>query len=257
MPDADMVVNNIRQNIEMFKDELTSYNMTLESYMTQNGMTEEDFKKSVLESDVYPLMDEVMPLYAILDKEKIEIPKEAVEFVKQTGCAYHVCHISTKESVELIRQAKKDGVDITCETGPHYLVLSDKDLQENGRFKMNPPLRSRADMQALIEGIKDGTIDMIATDHAPHSAEEKSNRAGVMLDAPGNWMINTITLELCYANHPGVGYFDDVSFVEDGDASFYDYNSLGYLKNASNPNDRCWYFYDDNVYHDLYVAYKV
>ena len=97
-----------------------------------------------------------------------------IELVKQTGCAYHVCHISTKESVDLIRQAKKDGVDITCETGPHYLVLSDKDLQEDGRFKMNPPLRDESDKEALIQGMLDGTIDMIATDHAPHSAEEKS-----------------------------------------------------------------------------------
>lgn len=97
-----------------------------------------------------------------------------IELVKRTGCAYHVCHISTKESVELIRQAKKDGVNITCETGPHYLVLSDKDLQEHGRFKMNPPLRDESDKEALIQGIFDGTIDMIATDHAPHSAEEKS-----------------------------------------------------------------------------------
>lgn len=91
----------------------------------------------------------------------------------ETGCAYHVCHISTKESVELIRQAKAHGVNVTCETAPHYLVLCDEDTQEDGRFKMNPPLRSREDKKALIEGIKDGTIDMIATDHAPHSAEEK------------------------------------------------------------------------------------
>lgn len=97
-----------------------------------------------------------------------------IELAKKTGCAYHVCHISCKESVELIRNAKKDGVNITCETGPHYLVLDESDLQENGRFKMNPPLRSKEDKEALIEGIKDGTIDMIATDHAPHSAEEKS-----------------------------------------------------------------------------------
>lgn len=97
-----------------------------------------------------------------------------IELVKKTGCAYHVCHISTKKSVELIRQAKKDGVNITCETGPHYLVLSDKDLQEHGRFKMNPPLRDESDKEALIQGVLDGTIDMIATDHAPHSAEEKS-----------------------------------------------------------------------------------
>ena len=97
-----------------------------------------------------------------------------LKLAKETGCAYHVCHISTKESVELIRQAKKEGVDVTCETGPHYILLSDKDLQEDGRFKMNPPLRSEEDRKAILEGILDGTIDMIATDHAPHSAEEKS-----------------------------------------------------------------------------------
>ena len=92
----------------------------------------------------------------------------------EVGCDYHVCHISTKESVELIRAAQADGVRVTCETGPHYLILTDKDLQEHGRFKMNPPLRSEADRAALIEGVLDGTISMIATDHAPHSAEEKS-----------------------------------------------------------------------------------
>lgn len=97
-----------------------------------------------------------------------------IRLAKETGCAYHVCHISCKESVELIRQAKKDGVDITCETAPHYLVLDENDLQEDGRFKMNPPLRAKEDREALVEGVKDGTIDMIATDHAPHSAEEKS-----------------------------------------------------------------------------------
>ena len=97
-----------------------------------------------------------------------------IELIREIGCAYHVCHISTKESVDLIRKAKAEGLDITCETGPHYLLLDDSDLQEDGRFKMNPPLRSAADRLALIEGIKDGTIDMIATDHAPHSAEEKS-----------------------------------------------------------------------------------
>ncbi len=96
-----------------------------------------------------------------------------LRLAEETGCAYHVCHISTKESVELIRQAKARGVNVTCETAPHYLVLCDEDMQEDGRFKMNPPLRSREDKKALIEGINDGTIDMIATDHAPHSAEEK------------------------------------------------------------------------------------
>jgi len=97
-----------------------------------------------------------------------------IRLAKETGCKYHVCHISAKESVQLIREAKAQGVDITCETAPHYLVLDENDLKEEGRFKMNPPLRSKEDREALIEGIKDGTIDMIATDHAPHSEEEKS-----------------------------------------------------------------------------------
>ena len=97
-----------------------------------------------------------------------------IALVRETGCAYHVCHISTKESVELIRKAKAEGLDVTCEVGPHYLVMDDGDLQEEGRFKMNPPLRSPADREALLAGLLDGTIDMVATDHAPHSAEEKS-----------------------------------------------------------------------------------
>ena len=97
-----------------------------------------------------------------------------LELAAETGCRYHVCHISTRESVEIIRQAKASGVKVTCETAPHYLTLCDEDLMEDGRFKMNPPLRSADDREALIEGLKDGTIDVIATDHAPHSAEEKS-----------------------------------------------------------------------------------
>ncbi len=97
-----------------------------------------------------------------------------LELAKETGASYHVCHISCKESVELIRQAKKDGVDVTCETAPHYLLLDENDLKEEGRFKMNPPIRGAADRQALVEGVVDGTVDMIATDHAPHSEEEKS-----------------------------------------------------------------------------------
>ena len=97
-----------------------------------------------------------------------------LELVRQTGVKYHVCHISTKESVELIRKAKAEGLDVTCETGPHYLVMDDSMLQEDGRFKMNPPLRAAQDREALVAGILDGTIDMIATDHAPHSAEEKA-----------------------------------------------------------------------------------
>lgn len=100
--------------------------------------------------------------------------KRDIELARNTGCHYHVCHISTKESVELIRNAKAEGVKITCETGPHYLTLNDMRIQEEGRFKMNPPIRSEEDRIALLEGIKDGTIDMIITDHAPHSKEEKS-----------------------------------------------------------------------------------
>lgn len=97
-----------------------------------------------------------------------------LKLAAKTGCRYHVCHVSAKESVQLIREAKKAGIDVTCETAPHYLTLTDDMLKEDGRFKMNPPIRSKQDREALIEGILDGTIDMIATDHAPHSAEEKA-----------------------------------------------------------------------------------
>ena len=97
-----------------------------------------------------------------------------LKLAEETGCAYHVCHISTKESVALIREAKRRGVDVSCETAPHYLLLDETDLREDGRFKMNPPLRAEKDREALVAGLLDGTIDMIATDHAPHSAEEKS-----------------------------------------------------------------------------------
>ncbi len=107
------------------------------------------------------------------ESEYAQIARD-LKLAEETGCAYHVCHISAKESVSLIRDAKRRGVNVTCETAPHYLVLDDGDLLEEGRFKMNPPLRSKEDREALIEGIKDGTIDIIATDHAPHSAEEKS-----------------------------------------------------------------------------------
>ena len=97
-----------------------------------------------------------------------------LELVRETGCGYHVCHISTKESVDLIRKAKAEGLNVTCETGPHYLLLDDSCLQEDGRFKMNPPLRDKSDREALLEGLADGTIDMVATDHAPRTAEEKA-----------------------------------------------------------------------------------
>ena len=117
--------------------------------------------------------------------------KRDIELSRQTGCHYHVCHISTKESVELIRQAKKEGVPVTCETGPHYLTMNDMQIKEEGRFKMNPPIRSEEDRLALIEGIKDGTIDLIITDHAPHSAEEKSK--GLAGSAMG-----VVGLEVCF-----------------------------------------------------------
>jgi dihydroorotase len=118
-----------------------------------------------------------------------------LELVKETGVKYHVCHISTKESVEIIRKAKAAGIDVTCETGPHYLVMDDSMLQEDGRFKMNPPLRSREDRDALVRGIQDGTIDMIATDHAPHSAEEKGK--GLEKSAFGVVGIET-AFPICY-----------------------------------------------------------
>jgi len=109
----------------------------------------------------------------VSESEWQEIERD-IRLVEETGCRFHICHISTKESVALIREAKKKGLPVTCETAPHYLLLTDKDLQEDGKWKMNPPLRAEEDRQALLEGIKDGTIDCIATDHAPHSAEEKS-----------------------------------------------------------------------------------
>ena len=120
-----------------------------------------------------------------------------LQLVEETGCAYHVCHISTKESVQLIREAKARGVNVTCEVGPHYLVFNDMDLQEDARFKMNPPIRSEADRLALLAGIQDGTIDMIATDHAPHSAEEKGR--GLEKSAMGVVGIET-AFPVCYTH---------------------------------------------------------
>ena len=128
------------------------------------------------------------------ESEWVQIARD-LKLVEEIGCKYHVCHISTKESVDIIRQAKARGVDVTCETGPHYLVMDDSMLQEEGRFKMNPPLRSAADREALVHGIQDGTIDMIATDHAPHSAEEKSK--GLEKSAFGVVGIET-AFPICY-----------------------------------------------------------
>lgn len=130
---------------------------------------------------------------------------------EKTGCAYHVCHVSTKESVALIRAAKKRGVDVTCETAPHYLVLCEDDLQEDGRFKMNPPLRSKEDRAALIEGLCDGTIDMIATDHAPHSREEKSR--GLEKSAMGVVGLET-AFAVCYTHLVKTGILTLEKLVE-------------------------------------------
>ena len=110
----------------------------------------------------------------ICSESEWEQVKRDIEIAERLGCRYHVCHISTKETVQLVREAKARGVKVSCETGPHYLIFTDMDLEEDARWKMNPPLRSAEDRAALVEGIKDGTIDMIATDHAPHSVEEKS-----------------------------------------------------------------------------------
>ena len=107
------------------------------------------------------------------ESEWREIERD-IHLSEQTGCPLHICHISTAESVRLIREAKARGAKVTCETGPHYLAFCDEDLKEDGRFKMNPPIRSRSDMEELRKGAADGTIDVIATDHAPHSEEEKS-----------------------------------------------------------------------------------
>ncbi|MBQ2767763.1 MAG: dihydroorotase [Clostridia bacterium] len=123
--------------------------------------------------------------------------KRDLELVRETGVKYHVCHISCAESVDLIRAAKAEGLDVTCETGPHYLTLTDADLEEDGRFKMNPPLRSARDRAALIEGIIDGTVDMIATDHAPHSAEEKTR--GLEKSAMGVVGLET-AFAVCYTH---------------------------------------------------------
>lgn len=120
-----------------------------------------------------------------------------IELARETGCKYHVCHISAKESVELIRKAKAEGVNITCETGPHYLILDDSNLKEHGRFKMNPPLRDKSDKAALLQGVLDGTIDMIATDHAPHGEEEKGR--GLALSPFGITGIET-AFPLLYTN---------------------------------------------------------
>lgn len=110
----------------------------------------------------------------ICSESEWKMVERDVALAEETGVSYHVCHVSAKESVEIIRRAKARGVDVTCETAPHYLLLTEDDLEEDGRFKMNPPIRTAEDRAALVEGLADGTVDMVATDHAPHSDEEKS-----------------------------------------------------------------------------------
>ncbi len=134
-----------------------------------------------------------------------------IKMAEETGCKYHVCHISTKESVQLIREAKARGADVTCEVGPHYLVFNDMDLQEDARFKMNPPIRSESDRQALLAGIADGTIDMIITDHAPHSAEEKGK--GLEKSAMGVVGIET-SFPVCYTHLVKTGHITLERLVE-------------------------------------------
>ena len=158
---------------------------------------------------------------------------------RETGCAYHVCHISTRESVDLIRRAKAEGVDVTCETAPHYLLLDETALREDGRFKMNPPLRTPADREALVEGLLDGTVDMIATDHAPHSAEEKSRGlAGSLMGVvgletafsllytclvkPGVLSLAALVDKLCAAPRRRFGLGGALAEGEDADFSLWD-----------------------------------
>ncbi|MBQ9781261.1 MAG: dihydroorotase [Clostridia bacterium] len=148
----------------------------------------------------------------ICSESEYEQIERDIKLSKETGCPYHVCHISTKESVALIRKAKAEGVDITCETAPHYLVMDDRDLQEDGRFKMNPPLRDKADREALLEGLLDGTIDMIATDHAPHSTEEKSR--GLEKSAFGIVGLETaLPVMYTYLVKPGIMTLDQLCDV--------------------------------------------
>ena len=130
--------------------------------------------------------------------------KRDLELVRKTGCKYHVCHISCKESVELLRNAKKEGLDVSCETAPHYLLLDDMCLKDEGRFKMNPPIRDISDKEALIEGILDGTVDMIATDHAPHGFDEKNR--GLEKSLMGISGIET-AFPLMYTNFVKTGIF--------------------------------------------------
>lgn len=171
----------------------------------------------------------------ICSKSEYAQVERDLKLVKETGVKYHVCHVSTKESVELIRKAKREGVDVTCETAPHYLILTDKDILEEGRFKMNPPLREEADKLALIEGIKDGTIDMIATDHAPHSEEEKSK--GLEKSAFGIVGIET-AFPLLYTYLVKTGVVDLQTIIE---------------KLAINPRKR----FDFNLERNDYTIFKI
>lgn len=178
LSDIDEIANNVAafsddgrgvQNDEIMRKAMTKikeYNKIVAAHCEDNSL----LKAGYIHDGEYAKLHNHKGISSESEWRQIE---RDLKLVKDIGCKYHICHISTKESVDLIRKAKLDGLDVTCETAPHYLILNDMNLQEDGRFKMNPPIRSEADRLALIEGICDGTIDMIATDHAPHSAEEK------------------------------------------------------------------------------------
>ena len=151
--------------------ELMTRSKTLGKIVTAHCEVNELLKGGVIHDGVYA---KTHGYPGIVPESEWRMIERDLRLVRETGASYHVCHISAKESVRLIREAKREGLDVSCETAPHYLVYTDSDLQEDGRFKMNPPIRGEEDREALIEGLLDGTIDMIITDHAPHSAEEKS-----------------------------------------------------------------------------------
>lgn len=140
---------------------------------------QEVLAKALKTSELIISHAEILELKGTPESEYKAVAQE-IETLRKTGGKYHFAHISTKESIELIRQAKKEGLNLTCETAPHYFVLTKNDENINNPiFKVNPPLRSEEDRLAVIEALKDGTIDVIATDHAPHSLEEKQKKYAV------------------------------------------------------------------------------
>jgi len=210
LSDIDEIANNVVafsddgrgvQNDEIMRKAMTKikeYNKIIAAHCEDNSL----LKAGYIHDGEYAKLHNHKGISSESEWRQIE---RDLKLVKDIGCKYHVCHISTKESVDLIRKAKLDGLDVTCETAPHYLVLNDMNLQEDGRFKMNPPIRSEADRLALIEGICDGTIDMIATDHAPHSAEEKGK--GLKFSSMGVVGLET-AFPILYTNLVKTGIID-------------------------------------------------